>query len=63
MLFCSAVSAINLYTVKAVFRDHTNEVIKVVAYTRWSLNTGSIGLIEGGLLYQISGLLKQWIAL
>ena len=35
------------------------EVMKVVSYSKWSLNTGSIRLIQERLLYQNSGLLKQ----
>ena len=34
----------------------------VVSDSRWSLNAGSIWLILEGVLYQNSGLLKQWIA-
>ena len=33
------------YTVKPVFRDHLREVMKVVSYSRWSLNAGYIRLI------------------
>ena len=49
-------------TVKPVFRDHPREVIKVVTYSRWFLNAGSIRLIKKGVLYQISGLLQKWIS-
>ena len=44
-----------------LFRDHPREVIKVVSYSRWSLNEGSIRLYLEGVLNQNSGLLKQWI--
>ena len=33
------------YTVLPVLRDHSREVIKVVSYSRWCLNAGSIALI------------------
>ena len=33
--------------------------MKVVSYSRWSLNTGSIRLIEEGILYQNRGLLTH----
>ena len=33
------------YTLQHVFRDHPREVIKVVSYSRWFVNTGSNSLI------------------
>ena len=36
--------------------------MKVVSYSRWSLNTGSVSLIKVGLVYQKSGLLKQVVS-
>ena len=36
--------------------------MKVVSYSRWSLNGGSIRLILERLLYQNSGLLKQVVS-
>ena len=35
----------NYDAVQPVFRDHSMEVIKLVSYSRWSLNAGSISLV------------------
>ena len=64
-LMCKMIFTTKLGTVKHVFRDHPREekvVRKVVYYSRWSLNAGFIRLILEGLLYQYSGLLRQWVA-
>ena len=36
--------------------------MKVVSYSKWSLNAGSIMLIFEGLMYQNSGILKQVVS-
>ena len=34
------------------YRDHRREIIKVISYSRWSLNTGSVWLIYEAVSYQ-----------
>ena len=59
---CSVVTFVQNIQYKLYSKVHQREVTKVVSYSRWSLNARPILLIYEWVLYQNSGLLKQWIA-